>query len=108
MCVIASGRHSICLCVLTDSFSSTSAPKHSSSRPNGPVREAEAEKRRVWTTGSQDSPQQQPGWSPGHKILNDTGAREREHTFAEPVPIVARIVWADDGEEHIETVAADL
>ena len=47
----------------------------------------------------------QPGWSPGQKILNDTGAREPEHTFRRPVPIVAHIVWADDGEEHLETVA---
>jgi hypothetical protein len=47
-----------------------------------------------------------PGWSPGQKILNDTGAREPEHTFRQPVPIKARIVWAEDGEEYIETVAA--
>jgi hypothetical protein len=32
-------------------------------------------------------------------------AREPEHTFHQPVPITARIVWADDGEEHVETVA---
>lgn len=25
-----------------------------------------------------------------------------EHTFREPVPIVARIVWADDGEKYLE------
>ena len=50
--------------------------------------------------------QQANAWSPGQKILNDTGARVPEHTFNQPVPIVARIVWADDGEEHIETVAA--
>jgi hypothetical protein len=31
-----------------------------------------------------------------------------EHTFHQPVPIVARIVWADDGEEHLETVALGL
>jgi hypothetical protein len=41
----------------------------------------------------------------GQRILNDTGAREPEHTFPKPVPIVARIVWADDGEEQLETVA---
>jgi hypothetical protein len=50
--------------------------------------------------------QQTNAWSPGQRILNDTGAREPEHTFHQPVPITARIVWADDGEEHIETVAA--
>ena len=37
--------------------------------------------------------------------LNDTGAREPEHTFHQPVPIVARIVWEHDCEEQIETVA---
>jgi hypothetical protein len=29
-----------------------------------------------------------------------------EHTFNQPVPITARIVWELDGEEHIETEAA--
>jgi hypothetical protein len=29
-----------------------------------------------------------------------------EHIFRQPVPIVARIVWADDGEENIDTEAA--
>jgi hypothetical protein len=51
------------------------------------------------------SVRQQVGWSPGQKILNDTGAREPKHTFHQPVPITARIVWADDGEEHIDTRA---
>jgi hypothetical protein len=50
--------------------------------------------------------QQTNAWSPGQKILNSTGARVPEHTFHQPVPVVARIVWADDGEEFIETVAA--
>jgi hypothetical protein len=49
--------------------------------------------------------QQSNAWSPGQAILNDTGARQPEHTFHQPVPIVARIVWADDGEEYVETVA---
>jgi hypothetical protein len=48
---------------------------------------------------------QQVGWSPGQRILNDTGAREPEHTFPQPVPIVARIVWEDDREEYLNTVA---
>ena len=43
--------------------------------------------------------------SPGQATLNDTGARRPQHTFHQPVPITARIVWEDDGEEHIETVA---
>jgi hypothetical protein len=41
----------------------------------------------------------------GQALLNDTGAREPEHTFRWPVPITARIVWEHDGEEHIETEA---
>jgi hypothetical protein len=46
------------------------------------------------------------GWSPGQKILNDTGACEPKDRLDPPVPIVARIVWEDDGEEYIETTAA--
>ena len=38
-------------------------------------------------------------------ISNDVGARVPEHTLSPPVPIVARVVWAVDGEEHIDTVA---
>jgi hypothetical protein len=47
----------------------------------------------------------QVGWSPGQKILNSTGARVPEHRLEPPVPIVARIVWEDDGEEQCETTA---
>jgi hypothetical protein len=49
--------------------------------------------------------QQANAWSPGQAILNDTGAREPEHTFHQPVPITARIVWDQDGEEYADTVA---
>jgi hypothetical protein len=49
--------------------------------------------------------QETMAWSPGQAIVNATGARVPEHTFARPVPIVARVVGAQDGEEHIETVA---
>ena len=49
--------------------------------------------------------QQATGWTPGQAILNDTGAKMPAHTFHHPVPITARIVWADDGEEHVDTVA---
>jgi hypothetical protein len=49
--------------------------------------------------------QQANAWSPGQNILNGLGARVPEHTFHQSVPITARIVWADDGEEHIETEA---
>jgi hypothetical protein len=60
----------------------------------------------VFDTGGVGEPvHRQPGWSPGQRILNDTGARQPEHTFHRPVPIVARVIWEDDGEEHLETVA---
>jgi hypothetical protein len=48
----------------------------------------------------------QPGWSPGQRILNHAGAREPEHRLDPPVPVAARIVWEDDGEEYIDTEAA--
>jgi hypothetical protein len=32
-------------------------------------------------------------------------AREPEHALDPPVPIVARIVWEHEGEQHIETIA---
>jgi hypothetical protein len=35
---------------------------------------------------------QQLAWSPGQRILNDTGAREPEHVLDPPVPVTARIV----------------
>jgi hypothetical protein len=38
-------------------------------------------------------------------ITNGLVARVPEHTLSPPVPIVARIVWAVDGEEHVDTVA---
>ena len=47
-----------------------------------------------------------PPWEAGRQaILNDTGARVPEHRLNQRVPIVARIVWAQDGEEHVDTVA---
>jgi hypothetical protein len=45
-------------------------------------------------------------YSPGQRLLKLTGAREPEHRLDPPVPVVARIVWEHDGEEHIETEAA--
>jgi hypothetical protein len=44
-------------------------------------------------------------YSPEQAILNSTGARMPEHRLDPPVPITARIVWAEDGEEHVDTVA---
>jgi hypothetical protein len=46
-------------------------------------------------------------WSPGQVIVNDTGARVPEHTFNQPLPTVARIVWEQDGEEQFQTVALE-
>jgi hypothetical protein len=43
--------------------------------------------------------------SPGQRILNDTGARVPEHRLDRPVPVVVRVVWEHDGEEHVETEA---
>jgi hypothetical protein len=56
--------------------------------------------------GPEQQRQRTNAWSPGQRILNGLGARIPEHTFNQPVPITARIVWADDGEEFIATVAA--
>jgi hypothetical protein len=38
-------------------------------------------------------------------ITNGLAATVPEHTLSPPVPIVARVVWAVDGEEHVDTVA---
>jgi hypothetical protein len=48
-----------------------------------------------------------PPWEAGRQgILNAAlEAQMPWHTFGQPVPVVARIVWEHDGEEHIETVA---
>ena len=43
------------------------------------------------------------GWSPGQRILNALGAQMPERTFRRPGPVVARIVWEQDGEEQLET-----
>ena len=50
---------------------------------------------------------QGPRWLGARRVgcPNSTGSREPEHTFNQPVPITARIVWAEDGEEHVDTVA---
>jgi hypothetical protein len=50
-----------------------------------------------------------PPWEAGRQgILNALEAQVPEHTFGQPVPVVVRIVWQHDGEEHIETVALGL
>ena len=47
-----------------------------------------------------------PPWEVGRQgILNSRVARMPEHTFKTPVPVVARIEWAEDGVEELETEA---
>ena len=47
-----------------------------------------------------------PPWEAGRQgIRNALEAQVPQHTFGQPVPVVVRIVWEHDGEEHIETVA---
>jgi hypothetical protein len=49
--------------------------------------------------------QRTDAWSPGQSTLNDAGARVPDHRLFPPVPVVARVDWADDGVEHVDTVA---
>ena len=49
-------------------------------------------------------------WQPStpwdsQEITNSLGARQPEHLLSPPVPIVATIRWAMDGEESIDTEA---
>jgi hypothetical protein len=61
----------------------------------------------LFDTRQVESLEPKPHWEAGRQaILNSTGARIPEHTLDPPVPVVARIVWEDDGEEYIDTVAA--
>ena len=47
-----------------------------------------------------------PPWEAGRQdILNALEAQVPRHTFGQPVPVIIRVVWEHDGEEHIETVA---
>mgnify|MGYP003445444814 CR=1 FL=1 len=60
----------------------------------------------LFDTGRVEYVNPPPPWEAGRQgIVNSTGARVPEHTFGQPVPVVVRIVWEHDGEEHIETVA---
>jgi hypothetical protein len=40
------------------------------------------------------------GWSPGRSILNGAGSHRPEHSLWPHVPVLARVVWADTGEEE--------
>lgn len=41
-----------------------------------------------------------PSWRSWQRILNDVGARS--YVRRDPIPVRARIVWADDGEEYLD------
>jgi hypothetical protein len=49
--------------------------------------------------------QQTNAWSPGQRVLNDTGTRMPTRRLDPPVLVTVRIVWEDDGEEHVDTMA---
>jgi hypothetical protein len=40
-----------------------------------------------------------PSWATWQRIINDTGVRDAPRR--EPIPVVARVVWSTDGEEHL-------
>jgi hypothetical protein len=49
-------------------------------------------------------------WQPSRlwdsqEITHGLKARQPQHTLSPPVPVVATVVWAVDGEEHIDTEA---
>jgi hypothetical protein len=47
-----------------------------------------------------------PPWEEGRQdILNALEAQMAQHTFKTPVPVVARIEWAEDGVEQLGTEA---
>lgn len=44
-----------------------------------------------------------PSWATWQRIINDRGVPDQRlvTTASAPIPVVARIVWGTDGEEHI-------
>lgn len=40
-----------------------------------------------------------PSWATWQRIVNDTGVRDAPRR--NPIPVLARVVWASDGEEHL-------
>jgi hypothetical protein len=40
-----------------------------------------------------------PSWATWQRIVNDTGVRDAPRR--DPIPVLARVVWATDGEEHL-------
>ena len=60
----------------------------------------------VFDTGWVEYVKPPPPWEAGRQgILNALTAQMPEHTFGQPVPVVIRIVWEHDGEEHIDSRA---
>jgi hypothetical protein len=53
----------------------------------------------MFDTGRVEYVKQPPPWEAGRQgILNALEAQVPQHTFGQPVPVVARIVWEDDGD----------
>ena len=47
-----------------------------------------------------------PPWEAGRQgILNALEAQVPQHPFGQPVPVMVRIEWAEDGVEELETEA---
>ena len=40
-----------------------------------------------------------PSWATWQRIVNDTGVRDAPRR--DPIPVLARVVWATDGEERV-------
>jgi hypothetical protein len=60
----------------------------------------------LFDTGWVEYVEPPPPWEEGRQdILNALEAQMPWHTFKTPVPVVARIEWAEDGVEQLETEA---
>jgi hypothetical protein len=60
----------------------------------------------VFDTGWVEYVKPPPPWDAGRQgILNALEAQVPQHTFGQPVPVVVRNEWAEDGEERLETEA---
>jgi hypothetical protein len=78
------------------------APNHHEARLSVPLRTLIG-----WATGRASKTGSRSAGHRGRRSLTTPEPREPEHNFNQPVPIVARVVWADDGEEYLnsDTVA---
>jgi hypothetical protein len=55
--------------------------------------------------GGRPQHQQTNAWSPGSEDPQRHRHPQARAHLSQPVPITARVLWADDGEEHLDTVA---